>query len=148
MVREHHPLLSRRRLRLADLVDAQWMLPGPAVAARRSVEGRLAEAGLPPPRVAVEVSNTAGGQLNRLVAQSDLVSIMSESQLGMASGAGLAPLPMADARFTRTIGALTRKGRGAAAAGAALSGAAGGDGARGGGAAGPARRGARRPARA
>lgn len=110
VVREHHPLLSKRRLRLADLVDAQWILPGPAVAARRSVEGRLAEAGLPPPRVTVEVSNTAGGQLNRLVAQSDLVSIMSESQLGMASGQGLAPLPMADARFTRTIGALTRKG--------------------------------------
>ncbi len=89
---------------------AQWILPGPAVTARRNVEGRLAEAGLPPPRVTVEVSNTAGGQLNRLVAQSDLVSIMSESQLGMAVGEGLAPLPIADARFARTIGALTRKG--------------------------------------
>ena len=40
VVREHHPLLSKRRLRLQDLVDAQWILPGPAVAARRSVEGR------------------------------------------------------------------------------------------------------------
>jgi DNA-binding transcriptional LysR family regulator len=110
VVREHHPLLAKRRLRLADLVDAQWILPGPAVAARRSVEGRLAEAGLPPPRVVVEVSNTAGGQLNRLIVQSDLVSIMSESLLGTVSGAGLSPLPMADARFPRTIGALTRKG--------------------------------------
>ena len=110
VVREHHPLLAKRRLRLADLVDAQWILPGPAVAARRNVEGRLAEAGLPPPRVTVEVSNTAGGQLNRLIAQSDLVSIMSESQLGTSLGEGLAPLPMAEARFTRMIGALTRKG--------------------------------------
>lgn len=110
VVREHHPLLSKRRLRLADLVDAQWILPGPAVAARRSVEGRLAEGGLPPPRVLVEVSNTAGGQLNGLIVQSDLVSIMSEAQLETAHGAGLAPLAMADARFTRTIGALTRKG--------------------------------------
>ena len=145
VVREHHPLLSRRRLRLADLVDAQWILPGPAVTARRSIEGRLAEAGLPPPRVTVEVSNTAGGQLNRLVAQSDLVSIMSESHLGMVSGQGLAPLPMAEARFARTIGALTRKG--AALPPLAqrfmelLEETARGE-------AGPARRGARRPPRA
>ncbi|OUL98308.1 hypothetical protein A8M77_32315 [Variovorax sp. JS1663] len=110
VVREHHPLLAKRRLRLADLMDAQWILPGPAVAARRNVEGRLAEAGLPPPRVTVEMGNTAGGQLNQLIAQSDLVSIMSESQLGTSSGQGLAPLPMAEARFTRTIGALTRRG--------------------------------------
>lgn len=108
VVREGHPLLSRRRLRLADLVDAQWMLPGPGVAARRSVEGRLAEAGLPPPRVAVEVSNTAT-QLGRLLAQSDLVSILSESQLQGAAGEGLVALAFAEARFVRTIGAVTRK---------------------------------------
>jgi DNA-binding transcriptional LysR family regulator len=31
VVRDGHPLLSRPRLRLTDLVDAQWMLPGPDV---------------------------------------------------------------------------------------------------------------------
>lgn len=108
VVRDGHPLLSRRRLRLQDLVDAEWMLPGPGVAARRSVEGRLAEAGLPPPRVAVEVGNTAV-QLSRLVAHSDLVTILSESQLQSAAGEGLVPLQIAEARFMRTIGALTRK---------------------------------------
>jgi DNA-binding transcriptional LysR family regulator len=60
VVREDHPLLRKRRLRLRDLVDAQWLLPGPGVAARRNLEGRFAEAGLPPPRVTVEVSNTGG----------------------------------------------------------------------------------------
>lgn len=109
VVREHHPLLARRRLRLQDLVDVEWMLPGPGVTARRSVEGRLAEAGLPPPKVAVEVSNTAV-QLSRMVAHSDLVTIFSESQLQTPAAEGLAVLPMADARFMRTIGALTRKG--------------------------------------
>ena len=72
---------------------ASGSLPGPA-----------------PPRVTVEVSNTAGAQLNRPVVQSDLASIMSESQLDTANGAGLAPLPMANECFTRAIGALTRKG--------------------------------------
>ena len=109
VVREGHPLLARRRLRLQDLLQADWMLPGPAVAARRSVEGRLADAGLPPPRVAVEVSTTAG-QLTRLLTQSDLVSIMSETMLNDAPGQGLVALPISDARFPRTIGALTRKG--------------------------------------
>jgi DNA-binding transcriptional LysR family regulator len=109
VVRNGHPLLARRRLRLADLVDAAWMLPGPEVAARRNVEGRLAEAGLPPPRVAVEVGNTAA-QLSRLLVQSDLVSIVSESQLQGPAGEGLVALPFVEARFLRTIGALTRKG--------------------------------------
>jgi len=109
VVRQHHPLLTRRRVRLQDLVDAQWMLPGPGVAGRRGVEARLAEAGLPPPRVAVEVSNTAG-QLSRLLAHSDLVSIMSEAMLAGPAGEGLSALPFAEARFTRAIGVLVRKG--------------------------------------
>ena len=109
VVRDGHPLLSRRRVRLQDLADAQWMLPGPGVAGRRGVEARLAEAGLPPPRIAVEVSNTAG-QLSRLLAHSDLVSIMSEASLAGPGGEGLTPLPFAEARFTRAIGVVTRKG--------------------------------------
>lgn len=111
VVRQHHPLLTRRRVRLQDLVDAQWMLPGPGpgVAGRRGVEARLAEAGLPPPRVVVEVSNTAG-QLSRLLAHSDLISIMSEAMLAGPAGEGLSRLPFAEARFTRAIGVLVRKG--------------------------------------
>jgi DNA-binding transcriptional LysR family regulator len=110
VVREGHPLLAKRKLRVHDLAQAQWMLPGPGVTARRTVEGRLAEAGLPPPRVAVEISNTAWGQLNHLLLQSDLISIASESTLRAPSGTGLVPLPMAAARFTREIGIVTRKG--------------------------------------
>jgi DNA-binding transcriptional LysR family regulator len=108
VVREGHPLLARRRVRLQDLAEAQWMLPGPGVAGRRGVEARLAEAGLPPPRIAVEVSNTAG-QLSRLLAHSDLVSIMSEATLAGPGGQGLAPLPFAEARFTRAIGVVLRR---------------------------------------
>ena len=108
VVREGHPMLARRRVRLVDLVDAQWMLPGAGVAGRRAVEARLAQAGLPPPRVAVEVSNTAAS-LSRLLAHSDLVAIMSETTLAGPDGQGLAPLPFAEARIPRAIGALTRR---------------------------------------
>lgn len=109
VVRDGHPLLARRRLRLADLADAQWMLPGPEVAARRAVEARLIEAGLPPPRVVVEVSTTAT-QLTGILLASDLISLVSESALAADSHRGLAVLPIADARFTRRIGVLTRRG--------------------------------------
>lgn len=108
VVREDHPLLAKRRLRLADLAGAAWMLPGPEVAARRSVEGRLAAAGLPPPRVVVEVGNTAA-QLTGLLLGSDLIALMSESLLGSPNNRGVAALPMADARFRRQIGVLTRR---------------------------------------
>lgn len=109
VVRAGHPLLERRRVRLHDLVQAEWMLPGPGVAGRRGVEARLAEAGMPPPRVAVEVNNTAG-QLSRLVVHSDLVSIMSEASLSGPTGEGLVPLPFAEARFPRAIGVVVRRG--------------------------------------
>jgi DNA-binding transcriptional LysR family regulator len=108
VVREGHPLLARRRLRLADLAGAAWMLPGPQVAARRSVEARLADAGLAPPRVVVEVGNTAA-QLTGLLLGSDLIALMSESLLSLPSNRGIAALPMADARLRRQIGVLTRR---------------------------------------
>lgn len=109
VARAGHPLLSKRRLRLADLANADWMLPGPSVAGRRSIEGRLAEAGLPPPRVAVEVNNTAA-PLMELLKRSDLVSIMSESMLEAAGGGEVVVLPIAQGRFSREIGVLTRRG--------------------------------------
>ena len=108
VVREGHPLLIKRRLRLTDLAGAAWMLPGPQVAARRSVEARLAEAGLAPPRVVVEVGNTAA-QLTGLLLGSDLIALMSESLLSLPSNRGIAALPMADARFRRQIGVMTRR---------------------------------------
>jgi DNA-binding transcriptional LysR family regulator len=57
----------------------------------------------------VDVSNTAG-QLSRLLAHSDLVSIMSEATLSGPGGEGLVPWPFAEARFRRAIGVVTRKG--------------------------------------
>ncbi|GAP36196.1 LysR family transcriptional regulator [Piscinibacter sakaiensis] len=108
VVREGHPLLARRRLGWKDLAQAGWMLPGPAVAGRRAVEGRLAEAGLPPPRVVVEMNNSAAPLLD-LVRHSDLVSLLGASSLASEAGRGLARLPIAEARFRRQVGALLRR---------------------------------------
>lgn len=109
VVREHHPLLSKPELKLPDLAGALWMLPGEGVAVRRKIEDRLGRCGLPSPDVVIEISTSALGQLNRLVRQSDLVTVMSESMLHTPWGEGLSPLPFEDARYSRTIGILTRK---------------------------------------
>jgi len=103
VVRTGHPLLERRRLKFADLGQVQWMLPGPDVAARRHVEALLAQAGLPPPRIALEVSNTAG-QMRQILRDTDLVSLMSQSMLDRDGGDGLSVLPFSQARVRRAVG--------------------------------------------
>jgi DNA-binding transcriptional LysR family regulator len=109
VARAGHPLLARRRLRLAQLGEAQWLLPGPGVALRRTLEGRLAEVGLPPPRVVVEV-NAPSAPTIELLLHSDLLSVMSESTLAGPEGRGFAALPMAEARFARKVGIVRRRG--------------------------------------
>lgn len=108
VAREGHPLLARRRLKLADLTRAQWLLPSPQVEARRKLEALFTEAGLPRPQVAVEVSNTVA-QLTGLLAHSDLLAITSELQLASPAGQHLQALPLAELRFPRQIGVLTRR---------------------------------------
>lgn len=109
VVRQGHPLLARERLRLQDLARAQWMLPGPEVAARRRIEALFSEAGLPMPRIAVEVSNTTA-PLADLLLHSDLVAVHSEALLEGGSSRRLAVLPIADGRFRRDIGVLHLRG--------------------------------------
>lgn len=103
VVREGHPLLGRRRLKMGDLQAVQWLLPGPDVAARRQVEALLAQAGLPAPRLALEISNTSG-QMGQILRETDLVSMMSASMLAASAGQGLVVLPIAQARIVRTVG--------------------------------------------
>lgn len=103
VVRAGHPLLVRGRLKFADLAEMQWMLPGPDVTARRHVEARLAQAGLPAPRIALEVSNTAG-QMRQILRDTDLVALMSESMLAGEGDQGLTVLPIPQARIRRAVG--------------------------------------------
>ena len=104
---EEHPLARRRRLRLADLARAKWLLPRAEVAGRRAVRGRFAQAGLPDPDVAVEVSSSAAA-IGSLVRHSGLLSLMSESTLSTTAGRGLVRLPTENARFERHVGLLRR----------------------------------------
>ncbi len=68
VARHDHPVWQRHSPALTDLIDYDWILPGPDAAARRLLAQRFAEAGLPAPRVAVETeypSQAAMGLLSR-----------------------------------------------------------------------------------
>ncbi len=108
-VREGHPLLARRRLKLEDLADAEWMLPGTGVGGRRRLEALMAGQGLPPPRVVVEVNNTTV-QLIELLMQSDLLTIVSQSMLDDYPPGTLTALPLPELRFPRQVSAYVRRG--------------------------------------
>lgn len=108
VVRSGHPLLRKRPLRLSHLAQAHWLLPSGSVAVRRAVEGRLAQAGLPPPKVAVEVNQSAA-PLVELIERSDLVSVMSESMLTPDLTTRIQTLPVQGARFSRAVGILVRR---------------------------------------
>ncbi|MDE2604559.1 MAG: LysR family transcriptional regulator [Burkholderiales bacterium] len=109
VAREGHPLLARSRLRLEDLADTGWALPGPEVLARRRVESRLAEHRMAPPRVVLRLDNSVTLSTS-VLRGSDLLGVMSRFSLRSPAGSGLVPLPIADATWPRTIGVVTRRG--------------------------------------
>ncbi len=108
VVRPGHPLLARPRLTLADLAGQEWILPAPTVTARRQVEAAFLEAGLPPPRAAVEVG-TSTSQFAGLVRRSDLLALLSDAVKATGVGADLVPLPVPQAVWSRPVGVMTRE---------------------------------------
>jgi len=106
IARDRHPLLDRRSLRLADLCDYSWLLPNTSVVARRLVEARFAEAGLPAPNVAVETNSSAAALLS-VIHSSDLLTVLGRRTVAQTQG--LAILEIASARWQRSIGVLRRK---------------------------------------
>jgi len=108
VARNGHPLFEMPQLRLADLAHAGWMLPGANVGARKRLEARFAEAGLPPPTVVIE-TNTTIGALCAVLGQSDLLSITGELTLRQLAGQ-LGAMPIAEAQWPRVIGISTRRG--------------------------------------
>lgn len=108
VLREGHPLLERPRLSMQDLADVAWALPGPEVLARRHLEARLAEHGMPPPRAVARLDNSVT-LIPSLLRGSDLLGVMSRFSLSTGAGHGIAALPLAEAAWPRRIGVVTRR---------------------------------------
>lgn len=108
VAREGHPIFIAPGIQFTDLAKQFWILPGPRVMARRSVEAAFAEHGLPPPTVVVE-SNSSIASLMSIVRATNLFSVTGESTLKQPIGAGIRMIPLRDAMWPRVVGITSRR---------------------------------------
>lgn len=105
--RKGHPLASARSLRLADVIDSEWVLPYKAAPSRKAFEQVMHAAGLPVPKNAIE--SNALVALRGLLIESDRLSILSRNQIHYEELHGmLSVLPIDMRGSERPIGITTR----------------------------------------
>ncbi|CAG9165777.1 LysR family transcriptional regulator [Cupriavidus respiraculi] len=104
-----HPLLGRRGLTLADLVDQDWLLPGPHIVLRQQVEAAFRQQGLPAPKLRIE-TDFGSASLFHLVQGTQLLSIASA--VGVNVGMRLRPLDLGTEQLDlrRRVGVMSRAG--------------------------------------
>ena len=108
LARPGHHLAQRRRLEVVDLEAADWILPPPETTLRRQLEKAFFDAGLDPPRCAVQ---SVSLQINRrLLCDSDLIGIWprgaAEDDLRQET---LVSLPVRLDKILWPVGVSTRK---------------------------------------
>jgi LysR family transcriptional regulator of gallate degradation len=105
--RKDHPFASAKSLRLADVIDAEWVLPYKGAPSRRAFEQVMHAAGLPLPKNAIE--SNALVALRALLIESDRLSILSRNQIHYEELHGmLSVLPIDMRGSERPIGITTR----------------------------------------
>lgn len=101
-----HPIFSAP-YRLADLTEYRWILPSPAVSARRWVDNVFASHKLAAPVVQIETN--AISPLPRLIARTNLLSFLSTEILQFSQGMGLLrEVQLAETTMRRTVAVTVR----------------------------------------
>jgi LysR family transcriptional regulator of gallate degradation len=117
VVRAGHPLAQRRGLRLADLMNEQWVLSNPSAPARSPLDQSFISQGLEPPGKAVQTIDLA--IMRGLLLNSDMVTAISPRQFCYEISAGqLTVLDLELPETTKVIG-ITRRADSQASPGAA-----------------------------
>ena len=105
--RKDHPFASATSLRLADVIDSEWVLPYKGAPSRKAFEQAMIAAGLPLPKNAIE--SNALIALRALLIESDRLSILSRNQIHYEELHGmLSVLPIDMRGSERPIGITTR----------------------------------------
>jgi LysR family transcriptional regulator, regulator for genes of the gallate degradation pathway len=105
--RKGHPFASATSLRLADVIDSEWVLPYKGAPSRKAFEQVMNAAGLHLPKNAIE--SNALIALRALLIESDRLSILSRNQIHYEELYGmLSVLPIDMRGSERPIGITTR----------------------------------------
>lgn len=106
---EAHPLHGKRGLRLADLVDQEWLLPGAHIVLRQQLEAAFQQRGLPPPNLRVEY-DFGSASLFYLMRGTRMLSIAGAQMARPLAGFRALQLSSEELDLRRRVGVIARAG--------------------------------------
>jgi DNA-binding transcriptional LysR family regulator len=104
-----HPLHSKRDLRLADLADQEWLLPGPTIPLRQQVDAAFEKHGLAAPKLRVE-TDFGSTSLLHLLRGTVMLCIAGSESFGTLDGLRALNLDTNELDLRRHVGAIFRTG--------------------------------------
>ncbi|MDK3023216.1 LysR family transcriptional regulator [Cupriavidus taiwanensis] len=104
-----HLLLRRRKLRLADLAEQEWLLPEGHITLRQKVDAAFRQRGLPAPTPRIEI-DFGSTSLFALMQGTQMLSIANAGGDSMQYGLRALPLGVEELDLRRRIGVVTREG--------------------------------------
>lgn len=105
---ESHPLHRKRNLRLADLTDQEWLLPGPTIPLRQQVDAAFARLGLDVPRLRVE-TDFGSTSLLHLLRGTAMLCVAGTESLDALEGLRALNVDTNELDLRRHIGVIFRK---------------------------------------
>ncbi|CAE6855578.1 LysR family transcriptional regulator [Paraburkholderia domus] len=106
---ESHPLHLKRNLRLADLADQEWLLPGPTIPLRQQVDAAFAKLGLDVPKLRVE-TDFGSTSLLHLLRGTAMLCVAGTESFDALEGLRALNLDTNELDLRRQIGVVFRKG--------------------------------------
>jgi len=104
---EAHPLHRKGNLRLADLVEQEWLLPGPSIPLRRQVDAAFRQQGLAEPKLRVE-TDFGSTSLLHLLRGTMMLCIAGTESFDMLAGLRALNLDSGELDLRRHIGVIFR----------------------------------------
>lgn len=105
---DSHPLHRKRNLRLADLADQEWLLPGPTIPLRQQVDAAFARQGLDLPKLRVE-TDFGSTSLLHLLRGTAMLCVAGTESFDALEGLRALNLDTNELDLRRHIGVVFRK---------------------------------------
>jgi len=103
-----HPLHRKSNLRLCDLVDQEWLLPGPGIPLRQRVNAAFRQQGLAEPKLRVE-TDFGSTSLLHLLRDTTMLCIAGTEALDMLTGLRPLNIDLGELDLRRSIGVIFRR---------------------------------------